>query len=166
MPVADSVPGGVNVRRWTGEPQLADLLGAYLLATEREKGSTVDSIDDLPPRYRFDPALLMATFGQKVALVAWRGADAAGCVVVTAPQSGASEIKRLWVDPDHRRCGIAAALVEEAVATARQLGADQARLTVLSWRTGAISLYERSGFEAVPSWDLREDLVCMERALS
>ncbi|WP_291379124.1 GNAT family N-acetyltransferase [Demequina sp.] len=165
MDVAQSVPSNLQVRPWSGEAELARLLSDYLVATEREKGSTIESPDDLPPQYRVDPPRLVTTLGTSAAFVAWQGADAVGCVLVTAPESGGCEIKRLWVDPACRGRGVAGALVAAALAAARAMGAQRAMLTVLRWRTGAIRLYERWGFEAVPSWDDRDDLLCMERLL-
>ncbi len=165
MDITESAPGAVQVRPWSGESVLAQLLANYLVATEREKGSTIESADDLPPRYRVDASRLGDDLGTTAALVAWSGADAVGCVLVTAATLGRCEIKRLWVDPSHRGRGCAAMLMAAALDAAAAMGAQQAVLTVLRWRTGAIHLYERCGFTAVPSWDSREDLLCMERAL-
>jgi putative acetyltransferase len=39
------------------------------------------------------------------------------------------------------------------------------RLSVWKWRAGAIALYERLGFTVTESWDERDQLVCMERAM-
>jgi ribosomal protein S18 acetylase RimI-like enzyme len=49
------------------------------------------------------------------------------------------------------------------LAEAGNAGVSTVRLSVWSWRTSAIALYERLGFAAVESWDERKDLVCMER---
>ncbi|MGC5413030.1 GNAT family N-acetyltransferase, partial [Streptomyces sp. DT225] len=69
----------------------------------------------------------------------------------------------LWTDPAARGRGVASALLGAALEEARRAGARTVRLSVWRWRTGAVALYERLGFTAVPSWDDRTDLVCMER---
>ena len=88
-----------------------------------------------------------------------------GCLVVTASADGGSEIKRLWTDPAFRGRGVASGLLGAALAHAAESGASSVRLSVWKWRTGAIALYERLGFTVTESWDERERLVCMERAL-
>ncbi len=139
-------------------PGLGDLLAAYHLATEAEKGSPVTGVTALPDRYRaevLDPA---AAFAGQVVLLAMRPRAPVGCVAVTRPAAGVAEIKRLWVAPPARGRGVAADLVRAALAEA---GGSPVRLSVWRWRTGAIALYERLGFAVVESWDGRADLVCM-----
>ncbi|MCB2412973.1 GNAT family N-acetyltransferase [Demequina sp. TTPB684] len=99
-------------------------------------------------------------------MIAWRGADAVGCVLVSAPKHGTSDIKRLWVTPAHRGHGAAGALMTYAWDAAQAMEARRVALTVSPWRTAAIRLYERMGFRVVESWDDREGLVCMEYVLA
>jgi putative acetyltransferase len=149
----------VVVSPWRGDDGLVRLLAAYHLATEAEKGSPVASAADLPERYRREVADPVTAFGGDTVLVARAGGDDVGCVVLTAPVAGSCEIKRLWVDPAARGRGIAGALVRAALAEAA--GACTVRLSVWSWRTGAVALYERLGFRVVAPWDERAGLVCM-----
>jgi putative acetyltransferase len=144
---------------------LPALLTAYHLRTEAEKGVPVSGVDALPARYRTEITDPRSAFADDVVLVARHGNRAAGCVVVTAPAAGRSEIKRLWTVPELRGEGIASTLIETALAHAAGDGADTVALSVWSWRLGAIGLYERLGFAVVGSWDERADLVCMERAV-
>ncbi|MGW0917222.1 GNAT family N-acetyltransferase [Streptomyces sp. NPDC002784] len=95
-----------------------------------------------------------------------RTGGAVGCVVVTALLGGRSEIKRLWTNPAFRNRGVAAGLVSAAFAHAAESGISTVRLSVWKWRTGAIALYERLGFTIAESWEERDQLVCMERAVS
>jgi putative acetyltransferase len=88
-----------------------------------------------------------------------------GCVVVTGPVGGRSEVKRLWTEPAWRGRGVASGLLEAALAHAADNGVRTVRLSVWEWRTGAIALYERFGFTVTESWDERPGLVCMQRAL-
>ncbi len=59
------------------------------------------------------------------------------------------EIQGLAVHPDHRRRGLARALLEAAVAEARRRGARQLRLRVLETNSAARALYAGCGFEVV-----------------
>jgi ribosomal protein S18 acetylase RimI-like enzyme len=136
---------------------LADLIAAYHLATEAEKGAPVAGVADLPDRYSAEVVDPRTAFAGDVVLVARHAGAAAGCVVVTTPAAGRTELKRLWVDPAARGRGIAATLVRAALAEAT----GTLRLSVWRWRHDAIALYERLGFTTVPSWDDRPDLVCM-----
>lgn len=160
-PVAVTAVAGRDLSRADG---LAELLTAYHLFTEAEKGLAVGSVDELPDRYRSEIRSPRSAFADDTVVVARDGRAVVGCVVVTAPVEGASEIKRLWVDPSVRGRGVASALVEGALAHAAESGASRVRLSVWSWRSGAIALYERAGFGVVDSWDARDGLVCMEHA--
>lgn len=161
--------GAVLVRRADQDPSLeqglAGLLAAYHLRTQAEKGEAVDGVDGLPDRYRSEVTDPGAAFEGDVALVAVSGGAAVGCLVVTAPVEGRCEVKRLWTHPALRGRGVASALVRAALAEAGANGASTVRLSVWRWRTAAIALYERLGFTVVESWDERERLVCMERAV-
>ncbi|MEV7398943.1 GNAT family N-acetyltransferase [Streptomyces sp. NPDC091267] len=142
---------------------LSGLLADYHLQTEQEKGRPVAAVAELPARYRAEVEDPQTAFADAVVLLAMDGDTAAGCLVVTAPVAGRSEIKRLWTAPGSRGRGVASALLDAALGHAARSGADAVRLSVWRWRSGAIALYERFGFTVTTSWDEREDLVCMER---
>jgi putative acetyltransferase len=152
-------------RALSAEDGLGALLVAYHLRTEAEKGKPVADVDGLPERYRAEISDPRTAFIDDVVLVALSGSTAVGCLVVTAPVDGRSEIKRLWTDPAFRGRGIASELLGAALAQAAESGAGAVRLSVWTWRTGAIALYERFGFAVTESWDDRDQLVCMERAV-
>ncbi|MFQ6147169.1 GNAT family N-acetyltransferase [Streptomyces seoulensis] len=156
------------VRRSGHDPSsddgLAALLAAYHLATEAEKGAPVAGVDGLPDRYRAEVTDPHGVFADDVVLVAVSGDVAVGCLVVTSPADGRSEIKRLWTDPGFRGRGIASALLRAALAHTAENGVHTVRLSVWHWRTGAIALYERLGFTVTRSWDERDGLVCMRHA--
>ncbi|MCD7438013.1 GNAT family N-acetyltransferase [Streptomyces lincolnensis] len=141
----------------------AGLLAAYHLRTQAEKGEAVAGVDELPDRYRAEILDPGTAFADDVLLLALSGDTAVGCLVVTAPDEGGCEVKRLWVDPAFRGRGLAAGLVREALAQAAELGVGVVRLSVWKWRTDAIALYERLGFTVTESWDERDRLLCMER---
>ena len=162
--------GGIVVVPWPGRrpsarEELAGLLAAYHLATEAEKGETVTDVDELPDRYRAEISDPGTAFAEDAVLLALVGDAAVGCLVMTAPADGWSEVKRLWTDPSVRGRGIASALLGAAFEQAEESGVKTVRLSVWNWRTGAIALYERLGFAVVASWDARDRLVCMQRAV-
>ncbi|MGW7437005.1 GNAT family N-acetyltransferase [Streptomyces sp. NPDC054849] len=156
----------ITIVRWPDHPAaergLPDLLAAYHLRTEAEKGSPLADADALPARYRAEVADPRAAFADAAVFVALLGRRAVGCVAVGAPVQGRCELKRLWTDPECRGRGIASALLAAALAHGEEQGAGTVRLTVWSWRTDAIALYEKLGFRVTASWEAREDLVCME----
>jgi putative acetyltransferase len=152
-------------RTLSAEDGLGALLTAYHLRTEAEKGQPVADADGLPNRYRAEISDPRSAFADDVVLMALSGSRAVGCLVVTAPTEGQLEIKRLWTDPAFRGQGVASGLLGAAIAHAAESGAGALRLSVWKWRTGAIALYERFGFAVTESWDDRDQLVCMERAV-
>ncbi|GAA2819202.1 GNAT family N-acetyltransferase [Streptomyces showdoensis] len=160
----------VAIVRWPGrrpsvEAGPAALLASYHLRTEAEKGAAVADVSGLPDRYRAEVLDPRTAFADAVVLVALSGDTAVGCLVVTAPVGGRSEIKRLWTDPAFRSKGIASGLVGAALALSAENGVRTVRLSVWKWRADAIALYERLGFAVAESWDERDQLVCMERAV-
>jgi len=162
----------VAIVRWPGQTPtpsvgdgLAALLAAYHLRTEAEKGEPVAGVDKLPERYRAEVTDPRTAWADDVVLVALQEDAVVGCLVVTAANDGQAELKRLWTDPGSRGRGVASALLGAALGHAAESGVRTVRLSVWEWRTGAIALYERLGFTVTQSWDEREQLVCMQRAL-
>jgi ribosomal protein S18 acetylase RimI-like enzyme len=155
----------VVVSPWLDE-DLAPLLAAYHLRTEAEKGVAAARPAELPERYRREVLRPREAFAGAAVLVARVGDTPVGCVVATAPAGGSLELKRLWVDPAHRGRGAAKALVGAVFEHAARNGVDSVRLSVWRWRRDALALYERLGFTEVESWDDRDHLVCMARAVA
>lgn len=134
------------------------LVGDYLRRTESEKAEhgLVDADAAMPARYAReidDPADVFADRRVLIAAV-----DDVDCgVVVVARTVRGSEISRFWTAPAARGRGVGSALLAAAVDGAPR----PVRLSVWRWREPALSLYVRAGFEVVPSWDERPDLVCL-----
>src|SRR5205823_5219031 len=61
-------------------------------------------------------------------------------------------VKRCYVVPSSRRCGVARSLVERAVAVAGDRGLSRLVLDVLPSRRGAITAWRRLGFVEVDPW--------------
>jgi len=160
--------------------RLADLMGpdavevgaavrTYLQQTESEKhlqehGSILEPDVPLPDRYLREVDDPAAAYAEHRVRVAQLGDRIVG-VVVLSVREGVAEIKRLWAEPEVRGRGVGSALLEAALRDAADLDAAQVRLSVWDWRDGPVRLYESRGFERVPSWDDRERLVCMVRAV-
>jgi GNAT superfamily N-acetyltransferase len=60
--------------------------------------------------------------------------------------SDVRELISMWVDPENRRVGIAAQLIESVAAWAAAAGAAVLMLEVVAGNAAAIALYERTGF--------------------
>ena len=81
---------------------------------------------------------LVAELGAAAAGLAWAKFDAADAQLVNLFQ--------MWVAPECRGHGVAAALLDEALAWARARGARAMQLAVMCGNDGARRLYERAGF--------------------
>jgi ribosomal protein S18 acetylase RimI-like enzyme len=148
------------------------LLRAYHARTEAEKVARGLQVDGpLAPGYAAEIADPAAAFAGSSVLIAERGDEVLGMVVLRVPRMGGAnaagdaEIKRLWVDPAARGAGVGSALLAEAATRARAAGAASLRLSVWDWRDDAIGLYESRGFSRAPSWETRPQLVCLVRIL-
>lgn len=154
--------------RWADRPDVptahvAALLEAYHLRTEAEKGLAVSSVADLPARYRAEVDDPAATLGTDL-LLAIDDDRLVGCVGFDV-SADEPRVKRLWVDPMTRRSGAGTALVGAVMSAVAELGHRTIGLSVWSWRSEAIAVYRRLGFEVVDSWEDRDELVCMRVAL-
>ncbi|PSQ84862.1 MAG: N-acetyltransferase [Bacteroidetes bacterium QS_3_64_15] len=79
----------------------------------------------------------------------------------------ACEMKRLYVEPEHRGQGLGRALAEAIIAEARELGYDVMRLDTVASMIPARRLYRSLGFEERDAYyhNPLDDAVYMERSL-
>jgi GNAT superfamily N-acetyltransferase len=66
--------------------------------------------------------------------------------VITEPDSGRLQLVGMWVDPRHRRHGVAQALISHAVRWSRDHQARELIAWVAETNAAARRLYARSGF--------------------
>lgn len=118
-----------------------------------------EELQDLPGPYATpDGAILLAISD-----------DSAIGVVAVQPldDDGVCEMKRLYVVPKHRGCGVGRALGEAILETARTLGYNTMRLDTVASMTPARALYRSLGFEERSAYyhNPLDDVVYMERPL-
>jgi ribosomal protein S18 acetylase RimI-like enzyme len=63
-----------------------------------------------------------------------------------------AEIKRMWVDPSHRRNGVGRALLDRLVSEAREAGYSRIRLDSPDFAVAAHRLYRSAGFTEIPPY--------------
>ena len=116
-------------------------------------------MDVLPDPYAPpNGAILLAEVeGEPAGIVALRPLD----------DAGACEMKRLYVEPEHRGQGIGRALAEAIIEEAQGLGYDVMRLDTVASMTTARRLYRSLGFEERDAYyhNPLDDAVYMERSL-
>jgi ribosomal protein S18 acetylase RimI-like enzyme len=115
-------------------------------------GPYIADILDLEPRARAGRLLVAEQAGRILGTVTYyQDAGAAG---VGWPPGWAG-VRALGVDPAARGRGIGWLLMEACVSRARQAGAPVLGLHTAEVMTAAVGLYERMGFQRVPSFDFQ-----------
>ena len=116
-------------------------------------------MDVLPGPYAPpDGAILLAEVeGEPAGVVALQPLD----------DADACEMKRLYVEPEHRGQGLGRALAEAIIAEARELGYDVMRLDTVASMIPARRLYRSLGFDERDAYyhNPLDDAVYMERSL-
>jgi GNAT superfamily N-acetyltransferase len=104
-----------------------------------------------------------------VFLVAVDGSDPIGCGALRRLDETSAEVKRMYVVPDRRGSGVAAALLRALEDSARERGWTTLRLETGPAQPDAIRFYEREGYRQIPLFGayIGSDMsVCYERALT
>ena len=121
----------VRVNRLMAPPHLAEAFEGYIARSLTEE---IDIID--------------AYYGarQGAFFVAQAGATLIGMFGLEAAGEGAMELRRMYVDPDARRQGIARRMLAFAEDEARRLGAREMVLSTSEIQKEALALYRNAGY--------------------
>ena len=97
----------------------------------------------------------IATFGaspipSRLDLVAVRGSEVCGFVVLTEPSQGCGEIAHLFVDARHRQRGLGTTLIDACIEEARNRGYRELMLETDTAFRDARRYYERHGWMLMP----------------
>jgi putative acetyltransferase len=107
-----------------------------------------------PPEQRFGPNLKPAQIGPGVGTFVIARADgrAIGCGALRLLDESTAEVKRMYVEPELRRQGVAKGILEHLEGAASTLGARRLVLETGIHQEEAIGLYLRAGFTQVECW--------------
>lgn len=102
------------------------------------------------------------------ALVVYQNEEAVGCGAFKKFDDERVEIKRMYVLPQHRSKGIAAAVLQQLELWAKEEGYSATVLETGLKQPEAIRLYEKSGYTRIPNYGQYagvENSICMEKGL-
>jgi len=88
----------------------------------------------------------------KHAIVYYENDIAVGCGAFREKENDTVEIKRMFVNPDYRKRGIAAAVLKELENWAAELNYTYTILETGKKQPEAISLYQKSGYTIIPNY--------------
>jgi putative acetyltransferase len=117
--------------------------------------------------YQIDPDEVTA--GRGLFLVAWWGAEAVGCCALRRLDDDAGEVKRMYVRPAQRGCGVARALLQAIEVEARGFGVRQLLLETGVRQPEAVGLYQRFGYARIPPFGAYSETplsLCMAKTLA
>ena len=111
-----------------------------------------------------EPAQFEPPAGTFLAVVDATGIVAGGGFRAHGP--GTCEIKRMWTHPDHRRRGLAAAVLHELEARARVAGYATVLLETGPRQPAAAALYAARGYTRIPPYGRYPQALAFELQLS
>ena len=104
----------------------------------------------------------------KHVIVYYENDVAVGCGAFREKESDAVEIKRMYVKPEYRKRGIAAAVLKELENWAAELNYTYTILETGKKQPEAIALYQKLGYTIIPNYPPYEKMdnsVCMKKTL-
>jgi GNAT superfamily N-acetyltransferase len=155
--IVSLVPVSVTIEETApDDPRLIPLLTAL----RAELDSLYPEERSFPsPQVRQGAAYLLATVGGEVA----------GCCALQPLDDGWSEVKRMYVAPDHRGQGIAGVLMAAVERLAAERGYERIKLETGVRQPAAIAVYQRAGFTPIPvyaPYDQWNVSVCMAKPVA
>jgi putative acetyltransferase len=90
-------------------------------------------------------------------LLVLSGKETAGCVGLRRFNNCACEMKRMWVRPKFRGCGLGCLIAKKLIAEARTIGYSQMVLDSLPSLGSALALYRSLAFREIPSYRYNPD---------
>jgi putative acetyltransferase len=102
-------------------------------------------------------------------LIAWLDGRPVACAAVRPMEPGIAEFKRLYVEPDVRRRGIAGRLLAALEEKAREFGYVAVKLETGVRQTGSIRVSESAGYQRIPNYGIYAGnplSVCFEKRLT
>jgi putative acetyltransferase len=132
------------------DARVVELAGEQQAELSRRYSPSLSQVEIDEVRSRPQPPLSEAARW----LIAVLAGAAIGCVAVqplalVQDRKGTGEIKRLYVDPDHRGTGLSRTLMAAAEELARDMGFDEVWLETGTKQPEAMSLYESSGWRPI-----------------
>lgn len=91
-----------------------------------------------------------------------------GCGAFREKETDKTEIKRMYVHPDHRKKGIASAILKELEIWAKEVGYTYTILETGKNQPEAINLYQKLNYTIIPNYPPYEEMdnsVCMKKTL-
>jgi putative acetyltransferase len=104
----------------------------------------------------------------KNTVVAFDGDVPIGCGAVRQFSPDAMEVKRMYTLPDHRKKGVAKAILTDLEAWSKELGYKKCILETGKRQPEAIELYKKQGYLIIPNYGQyvgMENSVCFEKEL-
>jgi len=104
----------------------------------------------------------------KHALVYYENNVPVGCGAFREKESDKTEIKRMYVHPDHRKKGIASAVLAALEIWAKEVGYTYTVLETGKNQPEAINLYQKLNYTIIPNYPPYEKMdnsVCMKKTL-
>jgi len=104
----------------------------------------------------------------KHAVVYYENDIPVGCGAFREKESDKTEIKRMYVHPDHRKKGIASAILKELEIWAKEVGYTYTILETGKNQPEAINLYQKQEYTIIPNYPPYEQMdnsVCMKKTL-
>ena len=123
-----------------------------------------------PPAQRFGPNLKPEQLeaGGGTFLVVREDGRAVGCGAIRLLDATTAEVKRMYVEPEHRGKGAGRFVLESLEAAAHRMGVRRLVLETGDQQDAAIALYRRAGFSRVDCWGeyaTSPTSVCFEKQL-